>query len=61
MIHTKQVSFRFTPDVRQALEYIRQRDGIGYSEQMRRAVALWIKQAKPNPPPHARTARKGAK
>jgi hypothetical protein len=40
--HTKQVSFRFTPEVRRALDAIRERDGVPLSEQMRRAVRLWI-------------------
>ena len=39
---TKQVSFRFSPEVRAALEAIKRRDGIPLSEQLRRAVQLWI-------------------
>jgi hypothetical protein len=39
---TKQVSFRFTPKTREALEFIKERDGIPLSEQLRRAVAMFI-------------------
>jgi hypothetical protein len=51
--HTKQVSFRFTPEVRAALEAIKARDGVPLSEQLRRAVRMWLAARAP------RSARKG--
>jgi len=53
---TKQISFRFTPEVREALEAIKARDGVPFSEQLRRAVQLWIA-AKTDPVPPARRRR----
>jgi hypothetical protein len=40
--HNTQVSFRFDPAMRAELESIKRRDGIPVSEQLRRAVQLWI-------------------
>jgi predicted DNA-binding protein len=56
---TRQVSFRFTPEVRQALDAIKERDGIPLSEQLRRAVALWIATKDVPPPATARKPRRG--
>jgi hypothetical protein len=39
---TQHVSFRFAPEIYRVLDAIKQRDGIPISEQMRRAVLLWI-------------------
>jgi predicted DNA-binding protein len=56
--HVKQVSFRFTHEVRQALDAIKERDGIPLSEQLRRAVALWIATKALPAPAAATTPRK---
>ena len=45
--HTTQVSFRFDPIMRAELESIKRRDGIPVSEQLRRAVQLWIDTKRP--------------
>jgi antitoxin component of RelBE/YafQ-DinJ toxin-antitoxin module len=44
MTKNMQINFRITPDVREALDAIKDRDGIPYSEQLRRALQLWITQ-----------------
>lgn len=38
----RQVSFRFSTDIREKLEEIKERDGLPLSEQLRRALVLWI-------------------
>lgn len=40
--HIKQISFRLTPEVAAQLAAIKERDGVPLSEQIRRAVLLWI-------------------
>lgn len=62
--HTKQVCFRFTPEIRAALELIRERDGVGFSEQLRRGIKLWIESKHlgvlvNNVPPGRRGRRRG--
>ena len=39
-----QINFYIPVDLRHALDVIRERDGIPLSEQMRRAVRLWVEQ-----------------
>jgi predicted DNA-binding protein len=40
--HAKQVSFRLPDDMQEALTVIKDRDGIPFSEQLRRALKKWI-------------------
>jgi predicted transcriptional regulator len=42
--HTTQVSFRLSKDTHAALDAIKARDGIPLSEQLRRALQLWLDQ-----------------
>jgi hypothetical protein len=50
---TTHVSFRFAPEIRRVLEAIKKRDGIPISEQMRRAILLWIATKDRYPGPHS--------
>lgn len=36
------MQFKIEPDLRAGLEAIRQRDGVSYTEQLRRALRLWF-------------------
>lgn len=38
----KVTTFRVDEDVQQAMDVLKERDGIPYSEQIRRAVRLWL-------------------
>jgi hypothetical protein len=38
----KQTNFRIDPDIMEGLQRIKQRDGIPLSEQVRRALRLWL-------------------
>jgi hypothetical protein len=44
MTHATQINFRLTPEMRDALNAIKNRDGIPISEQLRRALQLWLDQ-----------------
>ena len=39
----KQTAFRIDPEVMNALQFIKERDGVLVSEQVRRALLLWLK------------------
>jgi hypothetical protein len=47
MKHTETVNLRIPADMRAALDAIKIRDGIPYSEQLRRALQLWLDQKNP--------------
>jgi predicted DNA-binding protein len=42
MTKNMQINFRLTPEMRDALDAIKDRDGIPLSEQLRRALQHWI-------------------
>jgi hypothetical protein len=42
MARLKQTAFRIEPDVLQALDEIKRRDGLPVSEQVRRALQAWV-------------------
>lgn len=44
--HIKQVSFRLPAETLEALDQIKKRDGVPVSEQVRRALQLWIESKK---------------
>ncbi len=54
MMKTRQLNIRVTPDVRQALEAIRERDGVPLGEQIRRGILLWLAAKAPK---HSKAAR----
>jgi hypothetical protein len=47
MKHTETVNLRIPAEMRAALDAIKARDGIPYSEQLRRALQLWLDQKLP--------------
>lgn len=59
MNHIKQVSFRLPAELIAAMENIKTIDGMPVSEQIRRALKVWIEERKnPQPHPARRAARR---
>jgi predicted DNA-binding protein len=54
-------SFDLTPELKEGLELLKERDGVPVAESIRRAVRAWLEQKEALPQAAGRKAKRGGK